>query len=218
MVSWFNAVTGYSQIQQFRHLASAPIGLREKLLEMIDVETRRAEKGDEARIVAKVNSLVDPGMIEALYKASQAGVDIQLNIRGICCLRPGVPGLSENIRVTSIIDRFLEHARVYYFYHGGDRRVFISSADLMQRNLDRRVELLVPILDADCRQQVIQILELCLDDTAKARKITSDGGYEKPAGVSSALRCQNESQRLAQEAEENAFASKRMMFIPQEPA
>ncbi|MCA9065219.1 MAG: polyphosphate kinase 1, partial [Planctomycetaceae bacterium] len=139
-ISWFNAVTGYSQVQQFAHLESAPIGLREKIVEMITVETERARRGDQSRIIAKLNSLTDPGMIDALYEASQAGVEIQLNIRGICCLRPGVPGLSDHITVTSIIDRFLEHARILYFYHGGDERVFFSSADWMTRNLDRRVE------------------------------------------------------------------------------
>jgi polyphosphate kinase len=218
IVSWFNAVTGYSQIQQFHHLESAPIGLREKLLEMIEVETDRAKRGHEARIVAKLNSLVDPEMINALYRASAAGVNIQLNIRGICCLKPGVPKLSENIRVTSIIDRFLEHARIYYFYHGGDRRVFISSADLMQRNLDRRVELLVPILDSDCKRQAIRILEYCLKDNVKARRIRPDGGYDKPTpNIQSPFRCQTEFERFAREAEEGAFESKRMMFIPLEP-
>ncbi len=218
VISWFNAVTGYSQIQHFHQLESAPIGLREKLLEMIDVETRRAENGDDARIVAKFNSLGDPELIQAFYKASQAGVDVQLSIRGICCLRPGVPGLSEHIRVTSIIDRFLEHARIFYFYHGGDRRVFISSADLMPRNLDRRVELLVPILNDDCKRQTIRILETCVRDNVKARRLNSDGTYSLPAiRHENPVRSQAEFQRLAKDAEENAFESKRMTFIPLEP-
>ena len=216
-VSWFNAVTGYSQIQEFRQLVSAPVGLREKLLELIAVETERADHGDEARIVAKVNSLVDPEIIQALYRASQAGVDIRLNVRGICCLRPHVPGLSDNIRVTSIIDRFLEHARIFYFYHGGDRLVFLSSADLMPRNLDRRVELLVPILDDDCKQRTIDVLELCLSDNVKARRILPDGSCERVAGTGPPVRSQDEFQRRAVEADERALERKRMMFTPLGP-
>src|SRR5258708_2162392 len=145
--SFFNAITGYSQPQRYRKLEAAPTGLREKLLEMIEIETERQKHGQKARILAKLNSLVDTQIIDALYAASQAGVRIQLAVRGVCCLRPGVRNLSENISVVSIIDRFLEHSRIFYFYHGGDERVFISSADWMPRNLDRRVELLVPVED-----------------------------------------------------------------------
>jgi polyphosphate kinase len=216
-VSWFNAVTGYSQLLELRRLVSAPVGLREKLLEMISLETERARNGDQARIVIKCNSLADPPMIRALYEASQAGVEIQLNIRGICCLKPQVPGLSERIRVTSVIDRFLEHPRIYYFYHGGDRLVFMSSADLMTRNLDRRVELLIPILDEDCKQRVIDVLELCLKDNVKARRILSDGRYESVPTKSQAVRSQEELQRQATEAAESAVERKRMMFTPQSP-
>ena len=216
-VSWFNAVTGYSQLLELRRLVSAPVGLREKLLEMISLETERAHNGDPARIVIKCNSLADPQMIRALYEASQAGVEIQLNVRGICCLRPQVPGLSDRIRVTSVIDRFLEHPRIYYFYHGGDQLVFMSSADLMTRNLDRRVELLIPILDDDCKQRVIEILELCLDDNVKARRILSDGGYESVQTTAQAVRSQEELQRRATEAAESAVERKRMMFTPQSP-
>ncbi len=146
-IDFFNAITGFSMPQRFRKIDAAPIGLRERIVEMIDAETERKNHGQKARIIAKLNSLVDPEIIEALYRASAAGVEIKLNIRGICCLRPGVPNLSKNIAVVSIIDRFLEHSRILYFHHGGDRRVFISSADWMPRNLDRRVELLVPVED-----------------------------------------------------------------------
>ncbi len=132
--AFFNAITGYSQPQSYRALEAAPIGLRKKLIAMIENETQRKRQGQRAYISAKLNSLVDPEIIEALYKASQAGVIIRLNIRGICCLRPDVPGLSENITVVSVVDRFLEHARIVYFYHGGDEQVFISSADWMPRN------------------------------------------------------------------------------------
>jgi polyphosphate kinase len=178
--SFLHAVTGYSQPQEFRKIEAAPIGLRERLLEMIEAETKRRQQGQKAHIAAKVNSLVDPQMIEAMYAASQAGVTIKLNIRGICCLRPGVPGLSENIEVISIVDRFLEHARIFYFYHGGDERVFISSADWMPRNLDRRIELLVPIEGAAARRRVISILDTYFHDNVKARRLRADGSYELP--------------------------------------
>ena len=128
--------------------------------------------------MAKMNSLADPKLIDALYEASQAGVEILLNVRGICCLRPGVKGLSENIRVVSILDRFLEHSRIFYFHHGGGRRVFISSADWMPRNLDRRVELLVPVSDKACKRRLIEILKTCFADNVKGREILPDGGYK----------------------------------------
>ena len=124
-----------------------------------------------------MNSLVDPEVIDALYAASQAGVQVRLNIRGVCCLRPGVPGLSENISVVSIIDRFLEHARILRFLHGGDDLVFISSADWMPRNLDRRIELLVPVEDPPLRQRLVQLLENYFEDNVKARFLQPDGSY-----------------------------------------
>ncbi|MFV1966774.1 MAG: polyphosphate kinase 1 [Pirellulaceae bacterium] len=177
--SFFNSITGYSQPPKYRKLVAAPIGLRERVLEMIEGETNRKQQGQRAHIVAKVNALVDSKIIEALYTASQAGVDVKLNVRGICCLRPGVPGLSENISVISIVGRFLEHARIFYFYHGGDERVFISSADWMPRNLDRRVELLVPVEEVNARRRMISILDSYFGDTAKARRLLDDGGYER---------------------------------------
>ncbi|MBL8817902.1 MAG: polyphosphate kinase 1 [Planctomyces sp.] len=218
-IAWFNAVTGMSQIQQFAQIESAPIGLREKLLEMISVETDRARNGDKGRILLKLNSLADPDMIAALYKASQAGVQILMNIRGICCLKPGVPGLSENITIVSIIDRFLEHARIMYFYHGGDERVFLSSADWMPRNLDRRVELLVPILDENCKRRAISILRSCLRDNVKGRRIQPDGkSLPGDPGGTRPFRSQVEFQRRAQEAAEAAFERNRTTFVPVEPS
>jgi polyphosphate kinase len=183
--SFFNAITGYSEPIQFRKLEAAPLTLRSKLLELIRGETERKRQGQRGHIVAKLNSLADPQMIEALYDASQAGVDVKLNIRGICCLRPGVPGLSENIRVVSIVDRYLEHSRVIYFFHGGEEQVFISSADWMPRNLDRRVELLVPVDDVACRQRLVSILDTYFRDNVKAHWLQPDGEYtgvegEKP--------------------------------------
>ncbi len=189
-ITFFNSITGYSQPHGYREIASAPLGLREKLLEMIRAETAQATEGHKARIVAKVNSLVDSEIIDALYEASQAGVEIKLNIRGICCLRPGVKGLSERIEVISIVDRFLEHARIMFFLHGGDERVFISSADWMPRNLDRRVELLVPVDDPPCRDRLIHILETYFLDTAKARKLNSHGLYKRVKSGVDPLRSQ----------------------------
>lgn len=177
--TFFNSITGNSQPMPFRKIEAAPLGLRERLLEMIETETQRKLQGQRAAIVAKLNSLVDPVIIDRLYEASQAGVSVRLNIRGICCLCPGVPGLSDNITVISIVDRFLEHARILYFYHGGDERVFISSADWMPRNLDRRVELLVPIESLACKHRLIDILESYFKDTVKARRILPSGSYEK---------------------------------------
>jgi len=178
VTSFFNAITGYSQPRRYRKIEAAPTGLRDKLLEMIEAETKRKQQGQKAHIVIKLNSLVDPQIIDALYVASQAGVTVKLNIRGICCLRPGVAGLSENIEAVSIIDRLLEHARIFYFYHGGDERVYISSADWMPRNLDRRIELLVPVEDTAARRRLINILDTYFRDTKKARRLLPDGGYE----------------------------------------
>lgn len=217
-IAWFNATTGYSQVQQFEWIDSAPIGLREKLLELIHFEAERCRNNAEGAITAKINSLVDPEIIRALYAASQAGVRIRLNVRGICCLRPGVPGLSENIEVVSIIDRFLEHARVLHFLHGGSDHVLISSADFMPRNLDRRIELMVPILDDECKRKAMNILQVCFRDNVKARRMNSDGSYSRlDPGNDAPLRSQQEFQRLAREAEENAFEAKRLMFVPIEP-
>ena len=153
-----------------------------------------------------------------MYEASKAGVPIRLIVRGICCLRPGVKGLSENITVVSIIDRFLEHARLFHFRHEGNDQVLISSADLMQRNLDRRVELLVPILDDRCRRRAIEILDMCLADTAKARKITVDGLYDAPPDSQNGSRSQQEFQDAATEAAEAESETKRRMFVPIRPS
>ncbi len=179
-VAMFNAITGYSIPQPLQKLAMAPLNLRERVISLIQGETARQRHGQKSRIMAKVNSLVDPAIIDALYEASQAGVPIQLNVRGICCLRPGVKGLSETIEVVSIIDRFLEHSRIVYFHHGGERHVYMSSADWMPRNLDQRIELLVPVEDEACRNRMIGILETCMSDNVKGRKILPDGKHRRP--------------------------------------
>ncbi|MBM3999505.1 MAG: polyphosphate kinase 1 [Planctomycetes bacterium] len=214
--SFFNAISGYSQPQQFRKIEAAPLGLRDTLLEMIGIETQRRRQGQRARIAAKLNSLVDPPIIEALYAASQAGVTVQLNVRGICCLRPGVKGLSDNISVVSIVDRFLEHSRIVYFHHGGDERVFISSADWMPRNLDRRIELLVPIDDASSRQRLIAVLDTYFRDNTKARRLTPDGSYERirARGRRRAVRCQQTLYEEARDAMKRAEHSRRTTFEP----
>lgn len=218
--SFFNAITGYSQPQPFRKIDMAPIGLRDKLLEMIEAETRRRQQGQKAHLVAKLNSLVDTQIIDALYAASQAGVSIKLNVRGICCLRPGVAGLSENIEVVSVIDRFLEHARILYFYHGGDERVFISSADWMPRNLDSRVELLVPVEDVSARRRLISILDTYFRDTLKARRLLADGTYErlKPRGRRKGQASQEMLYREAAEIVKRAKQARAMTFEPHRAA
>ena len=178
--AFFNTVTGRSRFVHFQRLSMAPFGLRERLLSMIRSETERARQGETAEMLLKMNSLEDREMIEALYEASQAGVKIRLNIRGICCLRPGVKGLSENITVVSIIDRYLEHARIYVFRQGGRSVVFISSADFMNRNLSKRVELLVPVEDREAKKRLIHILETHFADTARGRTLRSDGIWHLP--------------------------------------
>jgi polyphosphate kinase len=176
-VSFFNAITGYSQPQRYRKIEAAPTGLRQRILELIEGETSRKQQGQRAFIDAKLNSLVDSEIINALYAASQAGVPVRLNIRGVCCLRPGVPDLSPTISVVSIVDRYLEHARILHFCHGGDDLVFISSADWMPRNLDRRIELLVPVEDHAAKTRLIKTLETYFEDNVKARILQPDGSY-----------------------------------------
>jgi polyphosphate kinase len=177
--TFFNSITGLSQILSYRKLESAPAGLKARLLEHIENEAERQKQGQKGLIRAKVNSLSEPDIIQALYKASQAGVEILLNVRGICCLRPGVKGLSDNITVVSIVDRFLEHSRILHFRNGGEDRVFISSADWMSRNLERRVELLIPVEDESCRKRLMGILDVFFQDNVKARRLLPDGSYVK---------------------------------------
>jgi len=171
----FNFLTGYSRQEEFRKFLVAPVSIRRRLLEFIKRETALGPKG---RIIIKCNSLVDGETIRALYRASQAGAKIDLIVRGICCLRPGIPGVSDNIQVISIVGRFLEHSRLYYFHNDGDPCLYLGSADLMPRNLDRRVEVLFPIDDPDMRRDVVEnVLAVCLRDTAKSHILQSDGRY-----------------------------------------
>jgi polyphosphate kinase len=217
--AFFNTVTAYSQPIRYRKIDAAPLTLRSRLLQLIESETQRQRQGQEARIMAKINSLVDPEIIEALCEASQAGVPIQLNVRGICCLRPGVPGLSENITVTSILDRYLEHARIIYFHHGGEQLLYISSADWMPRNLDRRVELLTPIGDPVARARLIEILGESFRDNVKARRLMTDGRYErvKAESVARRFRFQEQCHRRALTVAKEARDSRYQQFQPQRP-
>jgi polyphosphate kinase len=165
----------------FNRLVMAPLGLRDAILALIRREADRAAAGQSAWIMAKMNSLVDKRIIDGLYAASSAGVSIRLNVRGICCLRPGVAGLSENIRVVSIVDRYLEHSRAFVFHNGGDTEVFLSSADWMPRNLDRRVELMFPVTQEGPRQRLIEALQVQFEDNQKARELLPDGTYRRVA-------------------------------------
>jgi len=172
----FNLLTGYTRPPKLNRLIIAPQQFRQALYDRIDRERAHALAGRPARMILKMNSLVDPPMIQKLYDASQDGVAIDLLVRGSCSLRAGVPGLSENIQAVSIIDRFLEHARVYHFTNGGDTETLLASGDLMQRNLDHRVEVAFPLVDPIVAAQVIEMLELQLHDTTKGRVLGPDGG------------------------------------------
>ena len=175
----FNMLSGYSEPLSWNELAVAPIWLRTKFTKLIRRETKHAKEGKPAKIIAKMNSLCDPGIIESLYEASAAGVKIQLIVRGICCLKVGIPGVSENIEVRSIVGNFLEHSRIFYFFNDGEEELYMGSADWMPRNLDRRVEILFPVLDDELKKRVRHILDVELADTLKAHVLHADGNYEK---------------------------------------
>lgn len=171
----FNLLTGYTRPPRFNRLILAPQHFRAALVERIERECAHAREGRPARMILKVNALVDPPMIQKLYEASQCGVQVDLIVRGSCCIRPGVPGLSENIRVLSIIDRFLEHARIYHFANAGDPETLLASGDLMQRNLDHRVEVAFPLVDPIVAAEVVELLELQLSDNVKGRVLGPEG-------------------------------------------
>jgi polyphosphate kinase len=191
----FNFLTGYGRPAEYRKVLVSPTTMRDRIVEEIERTVAAHERGEEARIVLKMNSLVDAGCIKALYEASRAGVPVDLNVRGICCLRPGVPGVSESIRVVSIVGRFLEHSRIYAFQRGEETRVLMGSADLMPRNLDSRVELVAPVEDPAPRAEMLDVLERCFADNSNAWRLDADGNWtrlEAPAeerrGVQEELR------------------------------
>ncbi len=216
----FNMLSGYSEPMSWNKLAVAPIWLRNKFLKLIERETRHAKNGKEARIIAKMNSLCDREIIAKLYEASAAGVEIDLIIRGICCLRTGIPGISEHIRVRSIVGNFLEHSRIFYFHNLGTEEIYMGSADWMPRNLDRRVEIIFPVERPELKEKAKHILETELADNVKANILGSDGTYFKVDKRGKVL--VNSQEQFCHEAEEAVpqpkDASKERIFIPQESA
>ncbi len=216
----FNMLSGYSEPKHWNRLVLAPLWMRDAFMRLIQRETHHAKAGEPARIVAKMNSLCDKEIIAALYEASAAGVEIDLIVRGICCLRAGVPKVSEHIRVRSIVGNFLEHARIFYFANGGDEEFYMASADWMPRNLDKRVEILFPVESPEIREKVRHILQIQLEDNVKAHVMQPDGSYEKIDKRGKTLLCAQdcfceEAVRLAQTAPEE---TKSRVFIPAEPA
>lgn len=214
----FNMLSGYSEPKSWNCLSVAPIWLRDKFVSLIERERDNAKQGKKAHIIAKMNSLCDKGIIESLYEASAAGVKIELIIRGICCLKVGIPGVSENITVRSIVGNFLEHSRIYYFYDNGNEEIYMSSADWMSRNLDRRVEILFPVEDDSLKKQVMHILDIQLADTLKARVLKKDGTYERVDKRGKALI--SAQQYFCEEAEKlnkvKNSANIQRVFIPEE--
>lgn len=216
----FNMLSGYSEPLAWNELVLAPYWLRDKFLRLIGRETKNAQQGREARIVAKMNSLCDPGIIAALYEASASGVKIDLIVRGICCLRVGIQGVSENISVRSIVGNFLEHSRIFYFYNDGNPEVFMGSADWMPRNLDRRVEIVFPVIEEELKEKALHILHVELEDNVKARVMQPDGTYEKLDKRGKVLI--NSQEQFCAEAkaavpDQNPGNNQRL-FIPAEPA
>jgi polyphosphate kinase len=201
----FNYLTGYCELPQWRKLVVAPSRLQAFMIEKIQRETALQQSGKEGRIIAKINGILEPAIVQALYRASQAGVRIDLICRGICSLRPGVPGVSDNIRVISIVDRFLEHSRIYYFGNDGDPEVYIGSADWMDRNLSRRVEVVFPIEPPELKQRLIrETLATSMADNTKARLLLPDGRYERIAPGDAPLRVRSQ-ERFLEIASQNAL-------------
>ena len=217
--AFFHAVTGYSEPQSYQSLTQSPSHLRDRLLALIRFEADAARKKQPAKIHAKMNGLADPGLIRALCDASAAGVKIHLCVRGVCCLKPGIPGVSDNITVTSIVDRLLEHSRIFYFYHNGAEEIYFSSADWMPRNLDRRIELMVHVTDPACKKRLIAILDASLADTAKSWVLKADGEYARnaPPKKQASFRSQEFLYDAACAAAKAARKSNRTRYIPHLP-
>jgi polyphosphate kinase len=215
----FNMITGYSAISSMRKLVIAPTALKDRLVSLIDREARRSSPENPGRIMAKMNSLADPGVISALYRASQAGVNIRLNVRGICMLVPGLPGLSENIRVASVVDRFLEHSRIFYFANGGTGEFYLSSADWMPRNLERRVELMFPVLQKDIQERLRAVLEACFRDNSQSWLLNSEGRWirREPSAGDEAFRVQECLLARAASEAENLWAPRQEFAVRRSP-
>lgn len=216
----FNAVTGRSKLTRFRKLVPAPTHMKPRLLDLIAAEGKRAKLGEPASITAKINSLQDKEIIDALYQASKDGVKIRLNIRGLCCLKPGKRKEAKNIQIVSVIDRYLEHARIFSFHHGGQPLVFIASADWMTRNLDKRVELMIPIEDKPSRKRLMSILEAAFKDNCNAHEILRDGSsrrIERPKGKKR-FRLQEKLQQQAKQAAQASAHERSTTFEPHTPA
>jgi len=209
VAAFFNLLTGYSEAVGWSKLTIAPTGLRQRFIDLIDREIQVATPDQPGLILAKVNSLEDPAICRALYRASQAGVKVQLNVRGICCLRPGVKGVSKRIEVRSIVDRFLEHARIFYFRNGGHEEVYLSSADWMRRNLSKRLELLFPVSDPNLVRRLVDVLETCFADNVQARRLLADGTYEPVPRKGKRIRAQEKFYNDAVDAARTAEASVR---------
>ncbi len=216
---FFNMITGYSQPLGMSRITVAPFALRQKLKQLIQREILRSTPQTPGVIMAKMNSLVDPELIETLYKASKAGVKIFLNVRGVCCLKPGVKNLSENIEVRSIVDMFLEHSRMFYFQNGGNPEVYLASADWMPRNLDRRIEIMVSIEDSEMRQELAELLKLYFRDNVKSWHLLPDGHYEKmiPSSEEKRFRIQEHLCRKAEQQEDIFKKAVPRELKPQKP-
>jgi polyphosphate kinase len=214
VAAFFNLLTGASEAVGWASLTVAPTDLRQRLVELIEREIGASSADRPGLIMAKVNSLQDPGICQALYRASRAGVTVRLNVRGICCLRPGVKEVSDTIEVRSLVDRYLEHARIFSFANGGHEEVYLSSADWMTRNLDRRLELLFPVTEPALRRRLVAILETCLADTVKARRLLPDGTYERVKAGGPPVRAQEKFHRDAVEAARNAARTRPTRFRP----
>ena len=216
----FNMLSGYSEPLSWNELVLAPIWLRTRFMRLIARETKHAREGKPARIVAKMNSLCDEGIIAALYEASAAGVEIELIVRGICCLKVGIPGISENIHVLSIVGNFLEHSRIFFFLNDGEEELYMGSADWMPRNLDRRVEILFPVLDDTLKEKVKHILDVELADNTKAHVLKPDGEYEKIDRRGKVL--VNSQKQFCEEAvaavPKTDHVYRERVFVPAEPA
>lgn len=217
----FNMLSGYSEPKKWNKLIVAPIWMKDRFLKLIEREAEHAKKGIPAYIVAKMNSLCDPVIMAALYYASSCGVQIHLLVRGICCLKVGIPGVSENIHVRSIVGDFLEHSRIFYFHNGGSEEIYMGSADWMPRNLDRRVEIVFPVEDEAIKKELVHVLTLEFKDNVKAHLLKSDGSYEKQDKrgktlINSQMEFCREATERAQEKQTKKEKSR--VFIPAEPA